>query len=315
MKQILWIIVVFWGSILKALPQSLFLTLGRSLGAFLQFIGFRKNIIDSNLQLALGHEISSTEMKELKRKHYRHLGIVFLEIIRNCAIKPDESSNYIEVKGYENIEKAKQKGKGVLILCGHYGNWELALRGLAQYTAFKVTVKKVKNSFAQFITEKQRVDFGIGVLYANDSVTALKEMLRASKNQEICVFILDQHAPGDAGVRVDFFGTPARASKGLASLVLKTKMPVLSANIIRQENGHNILEFSPELPFFEPEEKSKEAIDTSIFVNTQNYTKYIENNIRKTPEQWLWIHRRWKCEREPLAEKDLASYKTFLERQ
>lgn len=113
-------------------------------------------------------------------------------------------------------------------------------------------------------------------------------VLRSLKNNELVGILLDQNTNVAAGVFVDFFGKPACTNKGLAVLARATGVPVIPAFLAR-EGGAFHVEFGPEIPTIKTEDE-----DSDIYVNTRNYNQALESIIRRYPEQWFWVHNRWK---------------------
>jgi KDO2-lipid IV(A) lauroyltransferase len=208
--------------------------------------------------------------------------------MRNCRIT-----------GLDYVREAHAKGKGVLILTLHMGNWEfLPISFISQ--GFKVTpLYRPLDSepIDRFIlTYRQR--FGGKPISKRNS---MRKILSALKRQECVGILLDQNTERKSSVFVDFFGHPASTNKGLALIALKTGAPVLPVYIVSCGMRYEVV-VGPQIPLINSGRK-----EDDILANTQAYNRIIESIIRKHPEQWLWIHQRWKTR--PIEKKDLKTGK------
>jgi len=299
----IWGAFKFASFVLKWLPLQWIHFLGSVLGFFLLTFGFRKNIVAENLETAFRDKLTPSEKHQFLKNHYHHLGILFFELIRNLSLTTDEIQRESHWEGLENLDQALSLKKGVILIGSHSANWEFGLKSLgsAGYP-YTVVVKRIKGTISQILVEKQRKQFGGDVIYPDQSTGGtLKKMLSLLQENKIVLIIMDQHAPGHEGVRVNFFGAPASTLKVLSKIVQKTSTPVLPVMTERLTDGSHQITIEKPIPYLEsqsPDLKSKK--EEEEFLNTQNYTLALEELIQKNPTQWLWIHRRWKADQTPI---------------
>ena len=231
-------------------------------------------------------EKNSREIRTIVNRMYKNFGMNVVEILRLAGGSLDETESRIRVSGREVIDQALQRGKGVLVLSAHLGNWDL----LPMFTVkhkYPVTIisKDIKNKIINDMWMILRERFGVNIIPAHNSARAA---LRVLKKNELLGFIFDQNRPRDSGIFVDFFGRPACTSPGLAIISAQAKAPVVPVFMHRTPDGNHDMQI---LPVIDPP-PDREAENVRKY--TQIYTKIIEDQIRQYPEQWIWLHRRWK---------------------
>lgn len=236
---------------------------------------------------------SGDEIDGLVNRMYANLGMNLVEVARLAGGRPDELEKRVTVEGVEYAREAHAQGKGILILTAHLGNWDL----LGMYTpklGYPLTIisKNVKDPAVNEMWMNLRKEYGVNIVPAHNSY---RDCLRVLRRNELLGFILDQNRPRDEGIFVDFFGRPASTTPGLAYLAAQTKAPVLPVFIERTGPTTHTIHAYPALP--PPPNRDQPAIHDA----TQQYTRIIEDEIRKYPDQWTWIHRRWKTQ--PLPDK------------
>ena len=186
---------------------------------------------------------------------------------------------------------AHQRGKGVLIVAPHLGNWGITITGaLAQFSQYRGQFHVLRRPLFprwldRFVSERFR-RAGLGVLPKKGSLEQLLSRLAAG---DAVIFLLDQHAAGRDGVAVDFFGAPAGTFRSLAIIARSTGAPVVPLATWREADGTHVLRFEevvPPIACADPNE--------AIRRNTRAYTAALERLILRHPEQWFWAHRRWK---------------------
>jgi KDO2-lipid IV(A) lauroyltransferase len=281
---------------------------GGALGSLLFLLGFRKKVVMGNLNLAFGKEKTPQEIEDLARKVYRNTGILFLEIARNFTTDADQMRRELETPP-EELEKIKaihDRGQGMVVVSAHVANWELFAMGMACHGCpVAIVAKKMSSPAAQELLEQRRVRTGVTIIYPGGVLERMGECLREGK---MVGFMVDQHINGARGLRANFFGTPAASIRGLANLIKETGAPVVPICAFRLPNGKHTIKVFDEVPYIKVTdlpEGSEEQIAREEWVNTQNYQNVIEDLIRTHPEQWLWIHRRWKADRTPFDEKTI----------
>jgi len=239
-----------------------------------------------NLVLAFGDTKSPADIRRLARSAFSHMVCILFEIGWMPQISEKNFSRHFYIHGLHHLQAAYKKGQGVLVLTGHVGNWELAplaaaMLGYPMSAIYRPLDFKPLDRF--FIDLRGR--YG-GKLHAKKN--AMRPILKGLKNRELIGILLDQNTNRSAGVFVDFFGRPACTNKGLALLALGTGSPVIPLFLMREEDRFRV-EFGPALPLVRTGDKAKD-----IEASTRQYNRVLEDVIRRYPEQWFWVHRRWK---------------------
>ena len=233
------------------------------------------------------------EILEIVRRMYANLGMNLVEILRLGKVTDAFLRESIEIEGEEHGRAALLRNRGAIILTGHLGNWDL-LASIVPRLGYPLTVisKDIKNKGLNEFWMKIRQRFGVKFVPAHNSY---RSCLTTLKKNELIGFILDQNMIKTEGVFVDFFGTPACTTPGLAYMSAQSGAPVVPAFMIRRENGRHLVKVLP--PLDPPPNREPETIREF----TQRYTTIIEEIIRQYPDQWIWIHRRWKTVPPPAA--------------
>ena len=261
--------------------------IGAGLGRLLmRLLGSRRRIAEDNIRQAFGN-MSDEDVKRIVKGTFEGFGMnIALYAAAGC--RPDGVFDHLEVEGWENLQRLLDEGVGVLGVGAHLGAWELGSWWLAERVPVSVVVKRIKNRAVEREAERIRAQFGVRTLYERGSAL---QIFRRLKRGEVVIMVLDQHAPSRLGVWVDFFGRPASTLKSVAEIASKTRSPLVVGYALREGAGRYRLVFSHT---FDPPKPDEEAIKAA----TQQYTRAIEQIVRAHPDQWFWLHRRWK-ERPP----------------
>lgn len=285
-----YVIVLFFVSFFLILPLSFSLWLGARLGDLAYCFSRRyRNVAIQNLRSVFSEEKEEKEIRNIARRTFQNLGKNVVEFARFSKLNKDNIDRFINYEGKENLDLALQEKKGVLLLGAHFGNWELlgAAIGLKGYPVNVIT-RHLNNRLVDSLVNKQREQPGVKVIPHRGSA---KKILKCLKRNELVGILLDQNTSWKEGVFIDFFNKKASTNFGLALLAMKTKVPVVPTFIIRQENGKHKVVYDDiiELSFTGNR-------NTDLKENTQRFTKIIESYVRKYPDQWFWVHRRWKTQ-------------------
>ncbi|HLD73710.1 MAG TPA: lysophospholipid acyltransferase family protein [Bdellovibrionota bacterium] len=258
--------------------------IGSFLGyVFYYLLPFRRKHIVSSMRLAFKHEKTDKEIRAMALKNYQHYGKLFCEYF---AFNSKNTLQYVEFKNLEIGEAALKKGKGVLLLAAHLGNFELSLKsGLLLPYDFSMVVRPIKNKLAHFFINRFRTKYKLNLIAAKNTYYAILSLLRQNK---VVGFVLDQHK-GTRGINVDFFGRRAATNTALAALALETGATVIPIYNFRKRDGRFIIQLGEPLEMIQTGNR-----EFDIFYNTQIFTKKIEELVRRSPEQWFWMHKRWK---------------------
>ncbi|MBI5968082.1 MAG: lysophospholipid acyltransferase family protein [Deltaproteobacteria bacterium] len=249
--------------------------------------GRHRRIALRNLALAFGAK-NGEELTALARSTFRNLGRVLAEFSFIPLLTEKNMEQYILFEGAENFYRAYEKGKGILFLTAHFGNWEwmAASFPLRFHRPCHVIVRPLDSPFFDGLVERLRTWTG------NHTVPKEKSMgriLRILKEGGIIGVLLDQNVAWQEGVFVDFFGELACTNAGMALLALKTGAPVLPVFNIRQPDGRYRVVIEPEVPLIRTEDR-----DLDVEKNTELFTKIIERFVQDHPDHWFWLHQRWK---------------------
>jgi KDO2-lipid IV(A) lauroyltransferase len=236
-------------------------------------------------------ELSKAEATAALGGMYRNLGQNLLEILRMYGGATEELSALMTIEGEDVVRAALQRGRGAMILTAHLGNFDM-LGMFAAHRGYPLTVisKKIKPDAVNQVWSSLRERFGVNLIPAHNVARACLKALRANG---LVGFMIDQSRPRGQGVFVQFFGRPASTTPGLAVLAAQAQAPVIPVFLSRQPDGTHHLQV---LPLIEPPPDREAA---TILRYTQLYTTITERAIRQHPEQWLWMHRRWKIQPQP----------------
>ncbi|MDY6824187.1 MAG: lysophospholipid acyltransferase family protein [Thermodesulfobacteriota bacterium] len=277
--------------IVGMIPRHHHAPLARLLGRWLYSIDKKhRHIVIDNLTRAFGQTLSGTEIRLLANGVFVHALRILLEIGWYTRLKPEKIPDIFRIEGFANYKAALAKGKGVFALTAHLGNWELLpvtmTLGLdnAGFVYRPLDSKPLDRFFSM-----QRTKFGAAMF---PSARAMRKILRFVKDRGVMFLLMDQNVDWYEGVFADFFGRRACTNKGLALMALKTGAPVLPVFMVRENNGFNQgfkLIFGREIPLIKTGDRTKDVEE-----NTRQYNKTIEDYIRRYPDQWFWMHQRWK---------------------
>jgi KDO2-lipid IV(A) lauroyltransferase len=246
-----------------------------------------REIALNNLKIAWGDELSENKTRIIARTNFIHLARVLLELPYLRKLNSDKLDGFVTFHGIEHFKNALQKGRGVLLLASHFGNWELmALAFSLRYSPINIVVRPLDNPFLDKLITKIRTRGGNQLIPKKGSV---KKMLRLLAAGEVVALLLDQNPAWYEGVFVPFFNEIACTNKALGTIALRTGAPVIPAFNVRQPDGSYRI-------FGEPEVVLARSGDTTRDVgeNTAKFNKIIETYVRRYPEQWFWVHQRWK---------------------
>ena len=272
-----------------ALPASTAVPLaGRVLWKLLPL---RKRVVVDNLRRVFGDAAPDAEIERLAQAHYAHLWRLGTEFLKFRWLSAEGKRKLVSVENLDAFIRAFEGGKGVLILTGHFGNWEVAtVAGIQQYPQvhgrFHFVRRPIKPRWLDALVNRRFRKAGFGVVGKRGSLDRIVERLEAG---DVVVFPFDQHASKPDGIDVEFFGHPAGTFKSLAILALATGAPVLPASSWRKPDGRHVLRFEDPLPVVD-HDNTNEAIRRT----TRAFNAALERLILRHPEQWYWVHRRWK---------------------
>ncbi len=222
----------------------------------------------------------------------RHQALNMMELLRFAGGREEEFSGLIDVRGEDIVKAALARGKGALILIAHFGNYDLMGMVASKLFGYPLTIitKRLKNARLNELWWEMRRKAGVNEVPARK---AYRPCVRALQQNGLVGFMLDQNRPPPLGIFVEFFGRPAATTPGLAFMSAQTEAPVVPVFMHRTPDGGHVLEVRPIL---EPPPDRKEE---TLLAHTAAYTKVIEEEVRRYPAQWLWLHKRWKSQPKP----------------
>lgn len=233
-------------------------------------------------------EKSQDERARILRGEFASLGRQLVEVCHFPKYTLQNVDKAVVYDGFENFEQARARGKGVLLFAGHFGGWELSSFVLSMHGHWMhVIMRGMDNQYLGRLILRYRTMHGNKAVDKDDFVRGL---LAAMKAGEVVGMLMDTNMTPPQGIFVNFFGIPACTASGLARIALRTDAAVVPTFTIWDEKlGKYRLRFDPAVELIRTGD-----LEADIVANTQRFTSIIEDYVRKYPEQWLWVHRRWK---------------------
>ncbi|HET9530666.1 MAG TPA: lysophospholipid acyltransferase family protein [Blastocatellia bacterium] len=282
---------------LGALPRGAAISIGKSIAcAAYHLHGRLHRTAERNLRMALPG-LSPEERLRIIKGVFSNMGRLLGELSQFPKITPENIDQLVDYDGFENYRQAADKGRGVLLLTGHVGAWELCAFAHGMYGhPLSFLARPLDNPRLNRLVNSYRELSGNRTIDKNRSVRAVLEVLRRGGDVGL---LIDVNVLVDQGVFVDFFGIPACSTTGLAVFALRSEAPVVPGFLIWDERlKKHRLRFDPEIPLIRTGDFKEE-----VRLNTGRFTKVIEEYARRYPDQWLWVHRRWNTR--PEGEPDL----------
>jgi KDO2-lipid IV(A) lauroyltransferase len=272
----------------RLLPRGLARTAGVAISAVaFRALGRLRRVGLRNLELAFPG-ITAGERETILRSEYRNLGFLLAEFCKMPGYTAATASRFIRYEGLENYLRARERGKGVLVLTGHLGAWELSsfyhsLMGMPM----GMVIRRLDNPLVDEFVNRIRCLHGNRVIHKDDFARGLIASMRAGETVGI---LMDTNMTPPQGVFVPFFGVPACTASGMARIAEKTGAAVLPGFLLwEQREQKYVLHFGEELEIVHTEDAEQD-----VLTNTATFTAAIERYVRQYPDQWLWMHRRWK---------------------
>jgi KDO2-lipid IV(A) lauroyltransferase len=292
MKRAAWLIEAGLAIILSiplaVLPLPWSRKAGELLGLLLFYIwGSRRKIALENLtETAKAHALILSQPAEtIIRHNFKNLGKSLAEVIKIYYGLGRTIIEAVHIEGIEHLHVARAKGKGVLLITGHCGNWELlALSASARLFPISIIARPINNPYINKFVERARGKYGNSIIYKKN---ALKPIMQGLKKNACIGILMDQAVIPDEGYVINFLGRGAWTTKMPALIARKTGAAVIPAFILRDGHEHRIRVY-PEVKL------SDDDAESAVKTDTEKFSRFIEEYIREQPSEWLWIHRRWK---------------------
>jgi KDO2-lipid IV(A) lauroyltransferase len=258
--------------------------LARAVGRLAYQLGIRRSVTLDNLGHAFP-ELSQVERDRIAVGAYRNMAVSVLEALYSNRVRRDELEGLLTLENWSKVEAALAEGRGLLVATAHFGSWELLGELLARRgIRLRAVVRPLKGALNARLM-RNRVASGMGLIPPRG---AIRETLRALKRGEVVSYLIDQGLASKSALHVPFFGRPAATTPALALAAVRTGAPVLVVMAAREGERLRVM---VEGPF---RAAPGTDVDASLMALTGQVTAAVEALIRRYPEQWLWLHRRWK---------------------
>ena len=273
---------------LKSLPIPWF---GRW---FYHLFPYRRGVVLGNMRRVFGERLPPAEYVHLAQAYYAHYLRFLVEFFKLPLMSAERRKKFIRVENMESPLKAHKQGKGLILLTGHFGNWEVStVAGIQQFPQFKGLFHFVRRPLKpeilnRYVTRRFQ-KAGFGTIAKRGSLDQILDLLASGA---VVVYVFDQHAGGKDGVTVDFFGAPAGTFKSPALIAMASGAPVIPATSWRAPDGSHVLRFEDPIPVVQTDHPGED-----IKTNTRAFNAALEKLLLRHPEQWIWMHKRWKVNR------------------
>jgi KDO2-lipid IV(A) lauroyltransferase len=273
-------------ALVRWLPLRSLRWLGNVLGTVLFLVTpGRQRLADDNLRAVFGERFSPAERRRIRLTVSRNLCKLFLELFKLPTFDRQAIRQLVPLANPEVLHQAVERGRGAIILTGHLGNWELlGARAAAEGFDVAVVARDASDARVAALVNRSRESAGMRVLGRND----LRGMLRQLRSNGCLGILPDQHAKAGS-VRMTFLGRPAWVPRGPATLALRTGCALVVGFCIRDEHDGLSANIVGEVELDAPDDR-----DQAVLVIMERINRIIEEEIRERPEQWLWLHDRWK---------------------
>jgi KDO2-lipid IV(A) lauroyltransferase len=275
-------------SFIAGLPHKYILSLGMLLGRAMYFVDVpHRRVVRRNLKFVYP-EWAPERIKEISLRIFQNIGITFIEICQIACLPRDKLLSRTKIKGEKLLLDAIKDNKGAILISAHLGNWEIVAPFLSANIGARASMvgRRLRIDLINRLISGLRTRFGATVI---DKEAGMPKMMRAIRDGKILGIMLDQGTQSSMGVKVNFFSRAVTATVGPALLALRCKCPVVPIFGVREADGS--LKIIVESPL---KLKRTKDLKADLKVNTQIMVNAIEKAVRAYPEQWFWVHKRWK---------------------
>ncbi len=269
---------------INGLPMPFSTWIARRIGdSFYLFLPLRKKVALDNLNIAFKDSLSPPQKNRIVRETFRNLATSLMEFFRTPSMLAEASQRF-EIEGTENLDKALEKGNGVIFVVSHLGSWEYLafLFYLRDYSCAAV-VREIRNHYIYQWIQALRIRTKMRPI---DRVHSVREILRTLKKNHLVAVLIDQWAGRD-GLWMDFFSEKTSTTSLPVRLARKTGAALIPGYCVRTALGRYKIIVKPEVPVDQSEPEFE-------IRTTERLNRLLEDEIRHYPEQWTWTHRRWK---------------------
>jgi KDO2-lipid IV(A) lauroyltransferase len=273
----------------RVTPRGVMRATGRMLGRLSYLLDARhRRIAANNLRLAYGDRLSADEARRINRACWAHYGGITLETLAISRMSTADIGRSVFFEGLENIRAPIEQGRSALVFTGHFGHFELA-GVMSGHLGLPIALvaRKLDNPYLERMLVKRRSLSGNRVIHKGGAV---RKIVKALREGVIVAIVIDQDAR-NRGIFVPFFGHPASTTPTMATLALRHDVPVVPCFCVAEGGGRYRIVYEPEVPHVKTGDP-----DEDVRRLTAECTAIIERWVRRYPEQWLWMHRRWKTQ-------------------
>jgi KDO2-lipid IV(A) lauroyltransferase len=273
----------------RPLPRRALLAVGRGIGAFVwRVVRFRRKVVLDNLSAAFGAERSARWIAATAGAFYRNLGMMLVEFLAAGHRDRADLRTNVALEGHEYVEALLAAGRGAILMSGHLGNFELMLpRAAVQGYPVHGIVKPQSNRLIDAFYNGIRAREGVGLIRTGGAMQRSLEVLAGGG----FVGLLGDQDAGAKGQFVEFLGRPASVNRGPALMAVKAQCPIVMAFVTRRPDGSHLLRVEPPLEV-DPAWTEEEGVR----IMTERHTALLAAAVRRDPDQYYWIHRRWKTQ-------------------
>jgi Kdo2-lipid IVA lauroyltransferase/acyltransferase len=270
----------------RVLPHRMVRSIGSTLGLLVYAVDVpHRRIARRNLAIAFPTR-PAAERRAIARGAFRHFGRLLFELLKFSTITNEQLLKRVEFEGAERARSAYAQGKGVLFITGHFGSWELhSLAHAIEFEPIGVLARALDNPLLNDLLERIRERTGNSVIYRRGTV---RRVMRALEARHGVAILIDQHIMSRDAIYVDFFSRPAATTSLVAALALRTGAPIVPVFALPLPRGRYRLIYE------HPVEPPPADAPNAVHDFTQRCTDVLEMYVRRNPEQWLWMHRRWR---------------------
>jgi KDO2-lipid IV(A) lauroyltransferase len=259
------------------------------------FMMSKRRLVLDNLRIAFGSERPEKELQQIAEKCFSNMGHGMIELLY-LLDRPSEILKKVSIEGKENLERVLSEGKGAVIVSAHYGVFILMyLRLVLEGYKVNVIMRKMRDSYFEEYIEEYRRDKGIKTIYSLPERQCVQKSLKALRNGELLIILIDQTFGQEGGIFIDFMGKKASTAPGAVVFAKRAECPIVPVFIMNAGNGKHKIVIEHQIEQVRSEDQMEE-----IGINLSRASQVVEKYVYEHPHEWGgWMHRRWKKEYEP----------------
>ena len=269
-------------------PDKIMYYVSKGLSRLIYFFDKKhRKIAHVNLELAYGDRLSNKKKEKIIKASYLNLMLLLIDFIKNQGISKEDLLEKVTFKNETVLLNALKNDQKIILMTAHYGNWELLPLSLAaKFAPLTGVGRKLDSDVMDSILNKNRQQFDIEML---DKKGAMKDMIKVLRNNRMLGLLVDQNTSENKGLLVDFFGKPVRHTHAAAILARRFNATIIPAFITTEDHKNYLITFYDPIWTDKTDDKDKDILES-----VQKQAKITEEIIREKPEEWFWLHKRWK---------------------